>query len=237
MLGEKKLTMHFLPRWLKRHSFSCGVSSIEPTFACRRCGGCPLIISDQFIKYAPTVNRYKGSKKIHKQSLGHPWPSSDPLTPARFVPGVRTTAVPRNVRRLGMQRDLPLLFKIRSKLQRPSEDGKRWKLSWEVRPPESPEPVPSNMAVLGRVHYLGMGSTLFPAASRMIAKRQFRRGKRRQVYIKSVLMCRCVLVKSPVWKRCLIKSRVSARSPWRWFGPVRPWLLWQECVRVQNGRR
>lgn len=79
--------MHFLPRWLKRISFSCCVSSNEPTFVCRRCGGCPLIIGDQFKKYAPTVTRYKRSKKIHKQSLGHPWPSSDPLTPVQFFPG------------------------------------------------------------------------------------------------------------------------------------------------------
>lgn len=125
LMWGKKLTMHFLPRWLKRHSFSCGVSSIEPTFACRRCDGCPLIIRDQFIKYAPTVNRYKRSKKIHKQSLGHPWPSSDPLTPVRFIPGVLNTGVPRIVCSLGVQCDLPLLFKIRSKRQRLSEDGKR----------------------------------------------------------------------------------------------------------------
>lgn len=175
--------MHFLPRWLKRHSFSCGVSSIDPTFACRRCGGCPLIIGDQFIKYAPIVTRYMRSKKIHKQSLGHPWPYSDPLTPARFIPRVRKTGVPQNVFRLGMQCDVPLLFKIRSKLQRLGEDGKRWKLSWEVQPPESPEPVQSNMAVLGRVHYQGMGFTLFPAASPLITKRKFRHDKPRNVYI------------------------------------------------------
>ena len=35
------LTTHFLPRKLKRLSFSCGVSSSEPTLVTRRgCGGC-----------------------------------------------------------------------------------------------------------------------------------------------------------------------------------------------------
>lgn len=29
--------MHFLPRWLKRQSFSWWVSSMEPALACRRC--------------------------------------------------------------------------------------------------------------------------------------------------------------------------------------------------------
>lgn len=89
--------MHFLPRWLKRNSFSCGVSSIELTFACRLCGGCPLIIGDEFMKYKLALVRYSGSQKIHKQSLGHPWPSSDPVTPVRFNPAVRKAEVAKNV--------------------------------------------------------------------------------------------------------------------------------------------
>ena len=38
------LTMHFLPRWLKRHSFSCGVRRMDPALGCRRCDGCPLMV-------------------------------------------------------------------------------------------------------------------------------------------------------------------------------------------------
>ena len=149
--------MHFLPRWLKRHSFSCGVSTSDPTFACRRCGGCPLIIGDQLIAPAPTVTlRWDPETYINNPSVIRGLPPT-PLTPVRFIPGVQESVVPQNVRRIGVQCDVPLLFKIRSELRRLSEDWKRWKLSWEVRPPQSPEPVPSNMAVVGRLHYLGMG--------------------------------------------------------------------------------
>lgn len=59
----EKLTMHFLPIWLKRHSFSCVVSSIEPTFTCRRCDGCEVMIGDQWIKYAPTLICYLRPKE------------------------------------------------------------------------------------------------------------------------------------------------------------------------------
>lgn len=39
--ARQALTTHFLPRKLKRLSFSCGVSSSEPTLVTRRgCGGC-----------------------------------------------------------------------------------------------------------------------------------------------------------------------------------------------------
>lgn len=79
--------MHFLPMWLKTNSFSCGVSSIEPTFAGRRCAGCPLIIGDKFIKYALTLTRYMGPKKTHKQSPGHPWPPFDPPCTGSVYPG------------------------------------------------------------------------------------------------------------------------------------------------------
>ena len=97
---KKKLTMHFRPRQLKRYSFSCCVRSIEPTFVCRRCGWCPLIISDQFIKYALTLTRHTRSVKAHKQSLGHPWPASDPSHRLRLIPGL-----PR-----GYSADMRMLF-------------------------------------------------------------------------------------------------------------------------------
>lgn len=89
--------MHFLPRQLKRHSFSCGVSRIDPMLACRRCGGCPLIIAAHYTNYALSVTRYMRTSNIHKQSFGHPWPSSDPLTPACFIPSVDKTGLPQSV--------------------------------------------------------------------------------------------------------------------------------------------
>ncbi|TKS90890.1 Hyaluronidase PH-20 [Collichthys lucidus] len=55
-----------------------------------------------------------------------------------------------------MHRDVPLQnCSGRAK----TENGE--KLSWEVRPPESPEPAPSNMAVSGRDYYLGNRGPLF----------------------------------------------------------------------------
>lgn len=38
--GSRPLTTHFLPRKVKRDSFSCGVSSRDPTLATLRGGGC-----------------------------------------------------------------------------------------------------------------------------------------------------------------------------------------------------
>lgn len=120
--------MHFLPRQLKRHSFSCCVSSEEGTFVCRRCGGCPLIIGDQFVKYAPTGTRYGRSKKIHKQSVGHPWPFllCSPLSFSNRL--ALCPQSPQNCPQNGrMVRGVPLLFKTRSGVLRLCEDGKRQK--------------------------------------------------------------------------------------------------------------
>lgn len=76
-------------------SFSSRVRRREPTCACRRGGGCPLIISDQFVESAAT-KLVRRDPKIHKQSLGHPWPSSD--LSRRFGPRLSTLlGFPENV--------------------------------------------------------------------------------------------------------------------------------------------
>lgn len=177
--------MHFLPRQLKRHSFSCCVSSKEGTFVCRRCGGCPLIIGDQFVKYAPTGTRYGRSKKIHKQSVGHPWPFllCSPLSfPNRLALSPRVRKI---VRKMG-----ECCEALRSSFKQgqeccdcaKTENGR--KVSWEVQRPQSQEPVPSNMAGSGRVHYernrRGAGGQTIP--SWVAAQHQARISTREKYY-------------------------------------------------------
>lgn len=114
------------------------------------------------------MNRYTRSKKIHKQSFGHPWPSADPVTPACLIQSGRPSC----------RKKVPLCRKARRRARFSFKQGQKiseWtktenctNFPGKSNPPESPEPVPSNMAVLERVHYLGTGSTPFIASSQLI---------------------------------------------------------------------
>lgn len=135
----------------------------------------------QFIKYAPTVARYVRPTKIHKQSLGHPWPSSDPPPPPstshRFglSQGVLKGGLPQKKRmlcRYAPRRPAP-------KLQRQGEDGKRWKTF--LGSPAAREPGASSIqhgSVRTRLLSGKWGCAVSSAASHKITKRGFQHGKR-----------------------------------------------------------
>lgn len=146
---------------------------MEPTFVCRRCDGCPLIIGDEFVKNAPT--RFRRSKQIHKQSLGHPWPFR--LLKAPRLPSTDGGLSLDSEKCMQMWwRGCAPRRKIRSRLppllQRLCEGRKQQKSF----PGKSSGQLakrqfhPTWQAFLGRVHYLGKRRGVAPFPSEVANK-------------------------------------------------------------------
>lgn len=161
--------MHFLPRQLKRHSFSWGVSNKEPTFVCRRCGGGTLMVAGYFRRMRRLEIAIRDPKRyINNPSVIRglrPTPSRRRLGSSRDDRAAAKTRVPLGRR---VRRRARFSFKPGQSISERTKTENCTNFPGKSNPPESPEPVPSNMAALERVYYQGTGSTPFMAASQLI---------------------------------------------------------------------